>query len=106
MSPLSGNFVHHVFFWLKNPDSKEDLAALVAGLKKLASLDLIKDYHIGVPANTNRAVIDRSYAVSWLLVFASAEDEASYQTAPKHLEFVKECSSLWEKVVIYDSEQA
>ena len=103
---LSGNFVHHVFFWLNNPDSKEDLAALVAGLKKLASLELIKDYHIGVPAATDRAVIDRSYAVSWLLAFATAEDEASYQTAPEHLDFVKECKSLWAKVVIYDSVQA
>ena len=103
---LSGTFIHHVYFWLNNPDSKEDLAALVAGLKKLAPLDLIKDYHIGVPATTDRGVIDRSYAVSWLLIFATAEDEKSYQTAPAHLAFVKECSSLWSKVVVYDSVQA
>lgn len=100
---LSDKFIHHVYFWLNNPDSQEDLAALVAGLKKLASLDLIKSYHIGVPATTNRGVVDRSYAVSWLAVFATAEDQESYQTAPRHLEFVAECSPLWTKVVVYDS---
>jgi hypothetical protein len=103
---LSNSFIHHVYFWLKNPDSHEDLAALVAGLKKLASLDLIKDYHIGVPATTDRGVIDRSYAVSWLVVFATAGDQEKYQTAPKHLDFVSECSSLWTKVVVYDSVEA
>ncbi|SRR5258708_7292825 len=103
---LPSSFVHHVYFWLKNPDSKEDLAALVAGLKKLAALDLIKDYHIGVPATTDRGVIDRSYAVSWLVIFAAAADQESYQTAPKHLDFVNECSSLWTKVVVYDSVEA
>lgn len=100
---LSGAFVHHVYFWLNNPDSKEDLRALVAGLQKLAPLELIRDYHIGLPAATDRGVIDRSYAVSWLLVFATAEDQESYQTAPEHLDFIKNCSSLWKKVIVYDS---
>lgn len=103
---LPNTFLHHVFFWLKNPDSKEDLAALVAGLNRLAALDLIKDYHIGIPADTDRGVIDRSYSVSWLNVFANAKDQESYQTAPAHLEFIKECSSLWSKVVVYDSVEA
>jgi len=100
---LSGAFIHHVYFWLNDPDSKEDLNALVAGLKKLAPLKLIRDYHIGIPAATDRGVIDRSYAVSWLLIFATAEHQESYQTAPEHLDFVKECSALWKKVIVYDS---
>ena len=32
--------VHHVFFWLKNPDSREDLAKLIAGLRTLAGIDV------------------------------------------------------------------
>jgi hypothetical protein len=103
---LSGNFVHHVYFWLNDPDKKEDLAALVAGLKKLATLHLIRDYHIGVPANTDRGVIDRSYAVSWLAIFATAQDQESYQTHQQHLDFVSECSPLWSKVAVYDSIEA
>lgn len=97
-------FVHHVYFWLKNPGSTEDKEKLVAGLKKLSSVKTIQQFHIGQPADTNRDVIDRSYSVSWLLFFKNKADQDSYQTDPIHLNFVKECSPLWEKVVVYDSE--
>lgn len=96
-------FVHHVYFWLKNKDSKEDLDKLVAGLKKLSAVKTIKQFHIGKPADTNRDVIDTSYAVSWLVFFDNGADQASYQTDPTHLKFVEECSSLWQKVIVYDT---
>ncbi len=99
-------FVHHVYFWLKNPDSREDLARLVEGLQKLSKVKTIRMFHIGRPADTNRDVIDRSYAVSWLLVFDGPEAQASYQTDPLHLTFIEECSPLWKKVVVYDSVDA
>ncbi|HEX9514352.1 MAG TPA: Dabb family protein [Puia sp.] len=99
----SNKFVHHVYFWLKNPGSREDLAALIAGLRKLSKVATIRQFHIGQPAGTNRDVIDTSYAVSWLVLFDTAEDQASYQTDPIHLQFVEECSPLWSKVVVYDS---
>ncbi|MDE3248374.1 MAG: Dabb family protein [Bacteroidota bacterium] len=97
-------FIHHVYFWLKNPESQEDKDKLIAGLKKLATVKTINSVHIGVPAATNRDVIDRSYSVSWCLFFANKADQDSYQTDPIHLNFVKECSSLWTKVIVYDSE--
>ncbi|HXB96351.1 MAG TPA: Dabb family protein [Puia sp.] len=100
---LSNVFVHHVYFWLANPDSREDHAALIAGLKKLSSAPTILEFHIGQPASTNREVIDTSYALSWLVLFATPEDQDSYQTDPIHLQFVKECSRLWDKVVVFDS---
>ena len=101
--PLSNIFLHHVYFWLKNPGSKEDRALLIAGLKKLSKTPSIKDFHIGQPAGTDREVIVRSYAVSWLVLFETAADQDSYQIDPIHLRFVEEYSSLWSKVVIYDS---
>lgn len=100
---LQNIFIHHVFFWLKNPDSKEDLNALMAGLHKLSKAQTIQQFHIGKPAATNRAVIDSSYSVSWCLIFDNEEDQESYQVDPIHLTFVKECSHLWSKVVVYDS---
>jgi hypothetical protein len=39
-------------------------------------------HHIGVPAATNRDVIDSSYSVSWMLVFDNLEDEEVYQNHP------------------------
>ena len=96
-------FVHHVFFWLKNPQNASDQAALIAGLEKLKAAPPIGTAHIGLPADTNRAVIDASYQVSWLLLFNTAADQAAYQTDPIHLQFVAECSPLWERVLVYDS---
>jgi hypothetical protein len=49
-------------------------------------------------------VIDRSYAVSWVLTFDDKADQDAYQVDPIHLRFVDECSPLWERVVVYDSE--
>jgi hypothetical protein len=103
---MTNVFVHHVYFWLKNPDSQKDRAALIAGLRKLSGAGAISQFHIGQPAGTDRDVIDTSYAVSWLLLFNTAEDQASYQTDPIHLQFVEECSPLWSKVVVYDSVDA
>jgi stress responsive alpha/beta barrel protein len=100
---LSNIFVHHVYFWLANPGSAADKAALVAGLKKLSKAGTIRQFHIGQPADTSREVIETSYSVSWLLFFDEAADQESYQVDPIHLQFVKECSSLWSKVVVYDS---
>ncbi|SHN08943.1 Dabb family protein [Chitinophaga sp. CF418] len=103
--PVEKVFVHHVYFWLHNPDSQEDKAKLIAGLQKLAKeAKTIKQHHIGTPSSTNRDVIDRSYQVSWLLFFKNKADQDIYQTDPAHLKFIEECSSVWKKVIVYDSE--
>lgn len=95
--------VHHVFFWLKNPSSKEDLERLLKGLDSLRSIEVIKDIYIGVPATTKkRPVIDDSYSASELLIFDNLEDQHIYQEHPVHQQFIIDCSSLWEKVVVYD----
>jgi hypothetical protein len=96
-------FIHHVYFWLKNAGSAEDLGKLIAGLQKLSSVTTIKQFHIGKPAATSRGVIDTTYSISWLLFFDNKADQDSYQVDPIHLQFVEECSYLWEKVVVYDS---
>ena len=99
-------FIHHVYFWLNNPGSVADFDALVAGLKKLSAVETIKTFYIGKPADTNRDVIDRSYSVSWMVLFANKADQDSYQVDPIHLKFVEECKHLWKKVVVYDTATA
>ncbi|HMH33359.1 MAG TPA: Dabb family protein [Puia sp.] len=103
MPALKNVFIHHVFFWLADPGNRKNLDLLVAGLEKLSVVKTIRQFHIGRPAETNREVIERSYSVSWLLVFDNAADQESYQTDPIHLKFVEECSGLWSKVVVHDS---
>jgi hypothetical protein len=96
-------FVHHVYFWLKNPSSEADKAKLLEGLNKLAKVPTIRMVHIGTPASTNRSVIERGYAVSWLCFFDNLEEEEIYQKHPIHLKFVEDYSHLWEKVIVYDA---
>jgi hypothetical protein len=95
---------HHVFFWLKNPDSVDDRNKLIEGLRTLGSIKVIKKLHIGLPASTEkRDVVDNSYQVAELLFFDSIEDQNNYQSHPVHKKFVDDYSHLWSKVVVYDS---
>ena len=99
--------VHHVFFWLKNPSSKEDRDKLIAGVKTLAKIETVRELRVGVVASTEkREVVDNSWAVSELIFFSDVAGQATYQTHPVHLEFVKNCSHLWEKVIVYDAVEA
>lgn len=106
MNIEKNGFFHHVFFWLKNPESKEDLKQLIEGLQKLSKAPTIREFHIGKPANTDRPVIDSSYSASWLVLFENKEEHDAYQIDPIHLKFVDECSRLWNRVVIYDAVSA
>ena len=95
---------HHVFFWLKNPASSDDRAKLIEGLRTLQKIETVRQIHIGIPADTEkRSVIDASYSVSELIFFDSIEGQNIYQEHPIHKKFVENCSSLWQKVVVYDS---
>jgi hypothetical protein len=98
-------FVHHVYFWLKDPADPQAREALIAGLRKLAAAPDILWSHIGLPAESERGVVDDSYSVSWLVFLADKAAEDRYQVDPIHLKFVEECSALWERVVVYDTEQ-
>ena len=104
--PAENLFVHHVYFSLHHPDSQEDQAKLVAGLKQLAKISYFQLTHIGVPADTHRDVVERGYSVSWLVFFKNPADQETYQSDPVHLKFIDECKHLWKKVVVYDSVDA
>jgi len=99
--------VHHVFFWLKNPKSKDDLAKLLAGLRTLGSIETVKAIHIGVPAETEqRGVVDASYSASEILFFDDVAGQNAYQVHPIHQKFIADCQHLWERVVVYDVKPA
>jgi hypothetical protein len=99
--------IHHVFFWLKNPGSIEDRDKLVAGVKTLSKIETVKKLRVGIVASTEkRDVVDNSWAVSELMFFSDLAGQAAYQSHPIHLEFIKNCSHLWEKVIVYDAIEA
>ncbi|UOB19281.1 Dabb family protein [Abyssalbus ytuae] len=104
---IKGNFIHSVYFWLKNPDSETDRIAFETSLKKfINSSEFIIQKHIGSPATTNRQVIDNSYTYSLILTFENKEMQDKYQEENVHKIFIKESEHLWEKVLVYDSENS
>lgn len=102
--PIAATLVHHVFFTLKNPGSAADREQLIAGLRTLGGIEVVRGIHIGVPAPTEqRDVVDSGYDVSEILLFDSVADQKTYQDHPVHQAFVAKCSHLWGKVVVYDT---
>ena len=99
-------FVHHVYFWLKAPGDPQAREALIAGLRRLAAAPDLLWSHIGLPAPSDRDVVDDGYSVSWLVFFADKAAEDRYQVDPIHLKFVEDCSALWERVIVYDTQPA
>lgn len=96
-------FVHHVYFWLKEPGKAESVKKFEAALTKLVTIEVISSYHLGKPADTRREVIDSSYHYSLLTIFADKKAHDIYQDHPVHDEFRKVAGELAEKVVVYDS---
>ena len=95
---------HHAIFWLKNPDSVADRDKLVEGVKTLSKIETIKEIHVGIVAKTEkREVVDQSWGVSELMFFNDLAGQATYQTHQVHLDFIKNYSHLWSKVVVYDA---
>ncbi|SMD33032.1 Stress responsive A/B Barrel Domain [Reichenbachiella faecimaris] len=101
---ISGQFAHVVLIWLSNPESDADKNKIEAGLNELIeNSEYIRSAHLGVPALTARDVVDNSYSYHLMVTFGSKEDQDKYQVEPAHRKFLSDCSSLWSKILIYDS---
>jgi hypothetical protein len=101
---LKNTFVHHVHFWLHD---KSDTQKMIEGVRTLAPITHIRDMHIGVPADTHRDVIDRSYDISLLILFDNKAAQDAYQDDPIHLVFVEQYAKPYcARVVVQDSVDA
>lgn len=102
--PIGNVLLHHVFFWLKEPENPEARKQFETAVKKLFSIEQVGLHHLGIPASTEkREVVDHSYSYSMLLSFEGTKEQNAYQVHPVHQQFVAENSHLWSKVVVYDS---
>lgn len=103
MNPQLPPVVHIVFFWLKRPDSGEDLDTLVRGLRKFGEIEEVRGIHVGVPDETKqRAVVDSTYSASIVLCFDDRAGFDAHIAHPVHDEFARDCGHLFERVVVYD----
>ena len=100
---LEGGFFHMVYFWLIN-DSPEVKKKFLKELKDFISqVEEIKKVHIGPPADTDRDVIDNTYSYNMVISFDSKKEHDIYQEHPAHKKFIENASSLWDRVLVYDS---
>ena len=100
---LEGGFFHIVYFWLVD-DSMEVKKNFLKELNLfIQEVEEIKKVHVGPPADTDRDVIDNSYSYNLLVTFDSKKEHDIYQEHPAHKKFIENASSLWEKVLVYDS---
>ncbi len=105
MESSKGLLQHQVYFWLKSTVTDADRKVFEKGLRDLVGG--IKEVHrseIGVPAKTTpRDVVDHSFHYSLLVWFKTIADHDVYAVHPVHQKFINDHSTLWEKVVVYDS---
>jgi hypothetical protein len=94
--------VHNVYFWLKQDVDSEAVAAFEQGLVELAKDPEIRSGHFGPPANTERDVVDNSYAFGLVFLFDDLAAHDRYQAGEIHQQFVEAHLSKWERVVVYD----
>lgn len=99
-------FVHAVYFWLRADLTPDEQAQFIAGLHALRAIEHVEQGYVGVPAPTDRPIIERGYTWALVLVFADQPAQDAYQHHPVHDRFRDECASYWEQVRIYDSVSA
>lgn len=98
-----GGFVHAVYFWLRPDLIPDQRDAFARGLQSLRDIETVRHGWIGVPAATDRPIIERSYSYALTLVFADPADQEAYQVHPVHDRFRDEFGDFWTRVSIYDS---
>ena len=97
--------IHFVIFWLKKDLSVEELTTFENQVLSLENISSVEQLYLGKPASTTkRPVIDDSYDICLTVMLKDIAAHDSYQEDPLHLDFIKKCSHMWEKVKIYDAE--
>ncbi len=96
-------FVHAVYCWLRPDLAPAERETFAAGLRSLCAIGAVRHGHYGVPAATDRPIIDRSYSYALVLSFDDERAHDAYQVHPDHDAFRERCGGLWERVLIYDS---
>ncbi len=105
LSVLENPFVHSVYFWFKDDVSQEELATFYQDTEKLRDIKAVRAMYTGVPAATDRPIVERSYDFAVIVHFENLAGHDAYQSDAIHLSLLEKHSRLWEKIMITDVEQ-
>lgn len=97
-------FVHTVYFWLQDGLSEGDKKNFYAGVESLKEISAAEACYVGTPADTHRAIIDRSYDVALTVICKDKAAHDEYQVDPIHLKFVENFQHMFGRVLIYDAD--
>jgi hypothetical protein len=97
--------VHSVIFWLKKDLSPEDRSQFEKEVLALEEISTVDQILLGKPAaTTKRPVIDDTYDFFLTVILKDVNAHDQYQEDSIHLEFISNCSHMWERVKIYDAD--
>ncbi len=96
-------FTHVVMFWLKKDAPASAKQQLLDDCRKyLAPIPTLKFFDAGKPAMTPRDVVDNSYDVGLLTVFADRAGHDAYQAHEMHQTFIARNKPHFDRIQIYD----
>ena len=102
-APADGPIVHSVYFWLRDTATDQDVATLIRDCKTmLGSMKCVQRVEAGTPLGKGRGVVDGSYTVGLVVLFANRAAYNAYLPHPTHQALVKKHKALWKKIVVYD----
>ena len=94
---------HNVFFWLKD---NQNIELFESEAIKLTKINSVNYGTLGKSACTpEREVTDKSFTYHLSLNFPDIKSHNDYQEDLTHKEFVKKCHQMWEKVIVFDTEE-
>ena len=103
MSSSAGHFAHMVYFTLKDKSPAKVDKLVEACQKYLSNHPGTVYFSAGTLADMHREVNDRGFDVALNVVFDSQTSHDAYQAAERHLQFIEQQKSNWERVRVFDS---
>lgn len=98
-----GAIEHVVLCWLKAPGSEEGRDRLIAAAEELRAIPGVLSVTAGRPEPSDRAVVDDSFDVGFVILLENRAALRSYLTHPLHVAAVRNVlAPLVERTVIYD----
>jgi hypothetical protein len=99
--PIRGQFLHHVYFWLNEPENPAAREEFLTALRKMEAIPTVRNSYIGTTAGIDRDVVDNTWTFYWLVTFDDRAGWQVYNDHPLHDEF-RTKSALWSRVQVYD----
>lgn len=99
-----GQVSHVVVFWLKNPQSTADRAALSQASKSFRSLPGVVRVEVGRPLPVRRPRIEQSFDLAVILTFRDRAALTRFASDPRHTAAVRSVlKPLVKRYIVFDS---